>query len=407
MTSAPADPRHARPQRTSLSRPMLLLVLASLLPQRAPDLELEWSRPGPAGSALPSWIRGSAPTLVLTSWEEDGPATLGLAAPESPERVEGVLAHGEGWLLNWADFSAAARAGSGTLAWSWLVRSGPADYGTRFQVGAPGSARAPRPLEEHQGPGEHGFVSLAPLSAAPDETRFLALWLDGRDSGAPGHPTRLLARVIGPDADPSPEVTVDPSTCSCCPTDLVLLADGGHLAAWRDRTSDEVRDVSVARFDGRAWSAPRALHADGWQIDGCPVNGPRLAAGEHGVAASWFTGASGGHVLLARGDRKGAEFAAPVDVDDGAPEGRGDLAFLEDGSVVVGWLEHGRERSTWRVRRVRADGTAGPSLVVAEVPGGRSSGFLRLAAGAGGVWAATTETSPARRVVVHRIRPLP
>lgn len=392
---------------------MLILALCLALQEREPDLELlTWEWTSASGSAFPSWTEGAEANLLYTKMNEDGTAELVLQELDDAARApHGLEERGSGWFLNWADFPAAARLPNGTLAWTWLAidTEHPDSYGTRFRVADAARAHtsAARPLEEHRGAGEHGFVSLAPLSRARDETRFLALWLDGREAVGHAGKTALLARVIGGDAEPGPELEVDANTCSCCPTSLVLLENGTHLAAWRDRSSAEVRDIAVARFDGRSWSAPELVHGDGWHIDGCPVNGPRLAAGPDGVAVTWYTGAGGGSVLVSRADPSGRGFGATVRIDDGAPEGRGDLVLLEDGSLLVGWMEHDPELSMWCVRRVAKDGTLGPTLVVAPVSSQRSSGFLRMAGHRGEVLLAYTETLPERRVVVRRLRRLP
>jgi hypothetical protein len=392
---------------------MFLLPLALLVAAHGEDdpdaLELltwEWS--SPVESAFPSWQVGDgAPRLVVTRVERDEHAELVLHTLDS--KAPRALAAGAGWVLNWADFPAVAGLADGTLAWSWLVAD-PANehsYATRFQIAGagrePGAARA---LEEHRGPGEHGFVSLARLGKGADE-RFLALWLDGRATSGHGGETGLYARTLGRAGEPGPELLVDGRTCSCCPTSLVRLADGTHLAAWRDRSAEEVRDIALARFDGKSWSAPEPLHADGWKIDGCPVNGPRLAAGPAATAATWYTGAEGGKALVSLGDARGRAFGPPIRVDEGAAVGRGDVLVLPDGSAVVGWMEHGRTDSRWCLRKVRPGAEPGPVLVVAETSSARSSGFLRLAADGAEVLAAWTETAPERRVVVRRIRPLP
>jgi hypothetical protein len=43
------------------------------------------------------------------------------------------------------------------------------------------------------------------------------------------------------------------------------------LVAWRDRSDDEIRDVSFARGmpeDAASWSAVRAVAPDGWRTPG-------------------------------------------------------------------------------------------------------------------------------------------
>ena len=151
-----------------------------------------------------------------------------------------------------------------------------------------------------------------------------------------------------------------------------------------------------------AWSKPLPVHADGWEIPGCPVNGPRLAARGEALAVVWYTGAGSGagRVLAAFRDESG--FGRPRAVDDGAPEGRVDAVLLADGSLVLSWLENEAGSGRWLVRRIEPDGEAGPSFAVAEVPSGRASGHLRLASDGGTVFCAWTDQD--RRVVTARLR---
>jgi hypothetical protein len=66
----------------------------------------------------------------------------------------------------------------------------------------------------------------------------------------------------------------------------------------------------------------RTLHADGWKIDYCPVNGPAAGAIGDTVAVAWFTGAQDtSRVRVAFSTDAGATFSAPVRADDGLPAG--------------------------------------------------------------------------------------
>jgi hypothetical protein len=384
-----------------LALPVLMRALAPGSGEE-PELVLGVRTLTAEASAFPSLVRDAGGALQLVATGLGAEAELrvravGDGAWLGPERA---LAAGTGWFLNWADFAAVERFGDGAWLAVWLVRDAEHahSYATRFQVVPPDEAAdqaprgAARSLEEHVGPGEHGFVSLARL----DAERVLALWLDGRAMGADGGgEMQVRSRVVARDGTLGAEMLVDPKACSCCPTALLALAGGDVLAAWRDRSDGEVRDIALARFDGERWSAPEPLHADGWEIDGCPVNGPRLAAGASRVAASWYTGVDGSvRVSFAAADGRG--FGPALRVDEGAADGRGDLAFLDDGSVLVGWMEHEEGRASWRVRRVEAGGALGPVLTVAAVADDRSSGFLRMAADGDGALLAWTGTDPER-----------
>ena len=48
----------------------------------------------------------------------------------------------------------------------------------------------------------------------------------------------------------------------------------GPVAVYRDRSPEEIRDISVVRLVDGVWTEPAPVHADNWMIEGCPVNGP-------------------------------------------------------------------------------------------------------------------------------------
>ena len=359
-------------------------------PLPAPAVE-ELGAPGGPGASLANLARGDDGVLYASWVEEQGGdavlsyATLGESGWSAPREI----ARGGNWFLNWADFPVLQALADGTLLASWLVKSGEATYAydAVFSLSTDHGTTwtSPQPLHEDRAPVEHGFVSLVAL----DAERFGAVWLDGRAT-AEGGPTALFFRTVGRTGALGPERSVDARVCDCCPTSLVRGATG-LAAAYRDRSADEVRDVGVAR--GAAVPVAAGLvHADAWRIDGCPVNGPRLAALGDELAAAWFTGAgdAGGAVRVAFAGAQGG-FGAPLGVDEGAPEGRVDVVFLAPGRVLVTWLAHRADGSVWRARELRADGRAGRATTLAEVPSGRRTGHLRMAAdgaGALALWSA-------------------
>src|SRR5690606_11989065 len=161
-----------------------------------------------------------------------------------------------------------------------------------------GGATWSPPVRPHSDdtPTEHGFVSMFPVDgAAADDLGIV--WLDGRNfagsDDAPatnemtvryavmhnGIPGRLAgdAAASTPAQSAGSEVVLDDRACDCCQT-AVAMTSRGPLIAYRDRSQDEIRDISVTRFIDGAWTEPRTLHEDNWQIDACPVNGPQADA---------------------------------------------------------------------------------------------------------------------------------
>ena len=112
----------------------------------------------------------------------------------------------------------------------------------------------------------------------------------------------------------------------------------------------------MTRFDGKAWSAPTLVHADGWKMPACPVNGPALAAHGDAVVVAWYTAAGGTpSVQLARSDDAGAHFAAPVAVDRGeAVQGRVAVA-LDAAQAWVLWVREDAGGQSLQLARYAPD----------------------------------------------------
>ena len=136
----------------------------------------------------------------------------------------------------------------------------------------------------------------------------------------------------------------------------------------------------MRRVDG-AWVDGVPVHDDGWEIAGCPVNGPAIAAQGRRVAVAWF--AAPDNVARARvafSTDGGATYGEPAVIDDGYPAGRVDVVMLEDGAALVVWLERtGGDAAEVRMRIVGADGQVGESAAVSETTSTRPSGFPRIA----------------------------
>jgi len=301
-----------------------------------------------------------------------------------------TVAEGENWFVNWADFPSVIALTDGSLAAHWLVKSGKGTYAYDVNI-----ARSKdngqtwgRPLVPHTDgtQTEHGFVSLLPLA----DGRVGAVWVDGRATKdvKEGHgedegplPVSMALHYAAIDADGklSNEAVLDDRICECCQTSAALTSEG-PIVAYRDRSDKEVRDIYFVRRQGEGWSRPQPVHADNWEINGCPVNGPSVAADGRRVALAWFTGEGDSpRVQIAFSGDAGATFGIPTRVDDGEALGRVDVVMLEDGSALVSWMAGGTEGGANKVRRVAPDGTLGPVAIVARTDVSRSSGFPRMA----------------------------
>ena len=121
------------------------------------------------------------------------------------------------------------------------------------------------------------------------------------------------------------------------------------------------------------------IHDDGWQIHGCPVNGPAIAAEENRVAVAWFTAAAAqASVNVVFSNDAGASFGQPILIDQEQPLGRVDAELGPEGRAVVSWLGSTGEGAELRWRFVTADGEAGPVHVAASTTAKRSAGVPQM-----------------------------
>jgi len=299
-----------------------------------------------------------------------------------------TVAEGENWFVNWADFPSVIALQDGSLAAHWLVKSGAGTYAYNVNISRSkdGGKTWSKPLVPHRDntQTEHGFVSLIPLS----DGRLGAVWLDGRnmkdmkheEEGKPASASMTLRyAAIDADGKPSEEAQLDERVCECCQTSAALTSEG-VIAVYRDRSQAEVRDVYFVKQVNGTWTSPKPVYSDNWEINGCPVNGPSVAADGRRVVVAWFTeGSDQPRVKVAFSRDAGATFGNPIQVDEGDAVGRVDTLLLPDGSALVCWMSGTVESGAIKVRLIRQDGTLGPASVIAKIDIARSSGFPRMA----------------------------
>jgi len=368
----------------------------STAPSAAPEVGMRLAAPAPAESGQPH-LSADEDGAVWMSWiepvGEDRHALRYAALSDTTWSEPQTAARGRDWFVNWADVPSLRPLPSGRLAAHYLKSNGPSAlaYAVRIaQTDGAGAWRAAVTPHDDGTPTEHGFVSLLPW---PDD-RLLAVWLDGRTmKGRDGHGGEMTLRGAVLDSTGAVErrALLDDRTCECCPTAAVRTGEEA-LVAYRDRSEDETRNIQLVRFDGQSWSEPALLHDDGWQIAGCPVNGPALAAQGDRVAAAWYTAPEGmPRVKVALSTDGGQQFSDPVVVAEGTPTGRVDVAFLEGGRAAVSWLGKADTTAALRVRAVEEGGTTGTPALMARLPSAsRGVGMPRLVRSNGHLYAAWT-----------------
>lgn len=346
-TESPAGPASAQPQITTSDRGAVLSWLETV----ASETTFKFSQLTPDG-----W---SAPHTIVS---------------------------GDNFFANWADVPSVIRLADGALVAHWLQKSGHDTYAYDVRLSRStdeGLTWSPSFTPHHDGTkNEHGFASLF---QAPGAGLGL-VWLDGRAMKPPAAggdegtgDMSLRSATFDRDLKPLAEDAIDLRVCECCPTAAAVTADG-PIVAFRNRSPEEIRDIYVSRLVGGKWAEPAAVHNDGWQLNGCPVNGPALSARGRDVAIAWFTAPGDqGHTFVAFSQDAGKTFGAPIRVDEAGALGRVDVELLPDGSAVVSWIELADKRATFSIRRVERSGQRSAPITVAPLGANRSSGYPRMA----------------------------
>ena len=324
---------------------------------------LPWNLPAPPGSMAPDLVVGPRGRVAL-SWlnVESGRRTLlQYAELGVQDRWEGPLtiAVGKSFMANAVDTPHIAIADDHALWVQYLQRQPEGGYGVRLTTSRSGGMNWSDPIavNDDSVAAEHGFAALWPAGS----DRIGIAWLDGRDAGGEGEghddghahagATALRAATFGPDLQRAGETVVDARSCDCCSTAVARTPDGVVLA-YRDRDENEIRDIATVAFDGKRWSAPRPVHADGWHMEGCPVNGPSIAADGDDVVLGWFTAANDEpRVQLARSEDGGAHFGAPLVLERGKQvDGRVAVALDGDNAWALWLREEFGGASLWLAR---------------------------------------------------------
>jgi hypothetical protein len=296
-----------------------------------------------------------------------------------------LITAGDSWFVNWADYPMMATDGDKNFVAHILDKSGEGAYAydVKMLTSSDTGLHWAEPFILHNDgkQAEHGFVSLVPFG-----DNIFVTWLDGRNTAMEGmdhgkmdehghHGTMSLrAALIDYAGNKINEWELDNKTCDCCQTTAVIT-DNGPVVVYRDRSDDEIRDMSVVRLVDGSWTKPQALFNDNWKISGCPVNGPRASSLGNNMSVAWFAAPDGKatvNVIFSKDG--GATFGAPVRVDEGKPNGRVDVTQLDDDACMVSWMERG----TIKALKVYADGTKGTSVTIASSSEARSSGFPQM-----------------------------
>ena len=273
--------------------------------------------------------------------------------------------------------------------------------------------------------GNRGWESMVTVR----DGRVFVLWLDHRDSAATrsahdahhhgAHATAdAVARaqrsqlfVSALDGSVAP-MSIARGVCYCCKTAMAAGADGSVYAAWRHVFSGSHRDIAFTMSrEGAAetFAEPVRVSADGWQIDGCPENGPALAvdAGQR-VHVVWPTLVEGERErlqLFHASSADGRTFSSRTPLPSNGNAFHPQVIVAPDGSLIAAWDELAAGKREVRVARGRPSADNDFTFSLLSTADARAGVYPALAATSTGAvlaWARPREGTQSQ-IAVTRI----
>ena len=335
-------------------------------------------------NAQPSLVyRNSSLSLSWVSFNKQKKASLNLSRfTDGKWTKPQTIATGSDWFVNWADFPTHAINGNLILT-SYLKKSasGTYNYDVVLSLQKLSGEKIKEDFILHSDgvKSEHGFVSIIPN----DNHGFYVTWLDGRNTvekKLDGHhkPMTIRFAEITAGGGVINESELDSATCDCCQTSIAANKNG-PIVVYRDRDKKEVRDIYITRQINGAWEAPSPVHKDGWIINGCPVNGPKVAVNSNNLAVSWFTVSNENPIVnLSFSKSNGDSFGTPIKINDHDAIGRVDVAFLNEQEVIVSYMEGDDVGTYLRIKKVSINGKVSEPITISKIDGGRNTGVPQL-----------------------------
>ncbi|HRJ30988.1 MAG TPA: exo-alpha-sialidase [Cyclobacteriaceae bacterium] len=294
------------------------------------------------------------------------------------------ISSGNDWFVNWADYPMLVTNGQEFIA-HHLAKSGesPYAYDIKLTTSKDGGKTwiEAGVLHDDGKQAEHGFVTLLPYNE-----NFFVVWLDGRNTvmegmeNMAGHhgshhgAMSLRAAILDSQGKKINEWELDNKTCDCCQTSAAIT-DNGPVVVYRDRSDEEIRDISILRLIDGKWTSPKAINDDNWKIAGCPVNGPRVEADGNVLVIAWYSVPEGNaQVNVIFSTDGGKTFGKPIRVDESDAIGRVDIVMLDKENVMVSWMEG----AVIKAAKISQNGTKGTPVVIASSSKSRSSGFPQM-----------------------------
>jgi len=332
-------------------------------------------------------VNGSELLMSWTEQENDSVFALYFSKLNDGKWSEkSVIKQGEDWFVNWADFPSIYGINENLISY-YLKKSDADTYAYDiFLKQSNNSGKAwdiENKLHSDTTKTEHGFVSLTPSNT----DSFFITWLDGRNTKSTGHDhghgegggaMQIRVAEVMSDGNIKNEFELDSRTCDCCQTST-SLTDDGPIVVWRDRSDQEIRDIYYSKFKDGNWSKSKPVFKDNWKINGCPVNGPKVAVNQNSVAVAWFTAADNiPKVNLSFSKDSGENFMDPIEIHQEKAIGRVDLLMLDQETALISWMESSEDMALLKIAKVGIDGNIEKIVEVAEIAASRATGFPQM-----------------------------
>jgi hypothetical protein len=315
-----------------------------------------------------------------------------------PARVNRTAGEATAWR---GDAPSVAVAEDGTVYVAWTARAVEGGQATTLYVsssrdGGRSFGEAVK-VNDDLKPGVHGMHSLAAAGGG----RVYVAWLDERDIvEAPEgeHASGQMSGRMQMHGEHNREVffsysadggrtfsknaRVAVEACPCCKTSLAAAGGGRVYVGWRQVLPGDFRHVAVASSadGGETFSQPVVVSDDRWELRGCPVSGPALAASGGGrLTVLWYTaGEAGAPGLYASESGDGGRTFAPRRVvSEGNVRGTPQLLSDSQGTIAVFEGEGKGGSANLTEARLGAGGVASDNrarLGVGELPSAASLG---------------------------------
>ncbi len=339
--------------------------------------------PALENASLPFLFSNSGTTLLSWVHEEND----SLAHLRYSELKDGAwqkakqITSGANWFVNWADFPSIV-ANKGHLFSHVLKKSsvGTYSYDVKLNLRRAGTTawNTDLPLHTDQTATEHGFVTALPYH----DDSFFVTWLDGRNTeekeGQKRGAMTLRSAEVSVNGKIKNEAQLDVRTCDCCQT-TAAITENGPVVIYRDRSENEIRDISIVRQIDGEWTAPKAVYNDNWKINGCPVNGPKAAALENTLVVAWFTAANTKPLVkIAFSKDNGATFDPPIEIGLSAVMGRVDIVLIDTETALVSYMQSDGNKGQLKAVKVKSSRTVFPAKTITEMSSTRKSGFPQM-----------------------------